>query len=351
MLIGAPLPPLRSDLEMHPFDDEGRPMFMLSDLIGLTTETVAVPAAALFVASLFDGQRTAEAVCGELAKNQVNIPAQEIQALAEDLLANGLLDTPESGVKRVKALEDFRRSTVRPFRADFRGLPEDPIEIGRFLNEFYKHPQGPGALPSGTPAQDAPLGLVAPHIDFFRGGPAYAWAYGELARSRPPDLVVAFGVAHLSPRSPWVLTKKSYGTPYGPMTVDETLYEEFQSALWYDPLDEEWAHAKEHSLEFQALWLKHTWMQETPKWLPVLTSSFEGFCGENAPSAIQSIEEGIGAAPCVTVAPGVFQLDEENKAYIVDQNGADADTILLAAQACPVQAIKVYDENGVQIYP
>ncbi len=59
----------------------------------------------------------------------------------------------------------------------------------------------------------------------------------------------------------------------------------------------------------------------------------------------------IGAAPCVTVAPGVFQLDDENKAYVVDQNGADAETILLAAQACPVQAIKVYDENGVQIYP
>ncbi len=59
----------------------------------------------------------------------------------------------------------------------------------------------------------------------------------------------------------------------------------------------------------------------------------------------------IGAGPCVTVAPGVFQLDEENKAYIVDPNGADAETILLAAQACPVLAIFLYDENGKQIYP
>ncbi len=59
----------------------------------------------------------------------------------------------------------------------------------------------------------------------------------------------------------------------------------------------------------------------------------------------------IGAAPCVTIAPGVFQLDEENKAYIVDQNGADAETILLAAQSCPVQAIIVYDDEGKQIYP
>lgn len=59
----------------------------------------------------------------------------------------------------------------------------------------------------------------------------------------------------------------------------------------------------------------------------------------------------IGAAPCVTVAPGVFQLDEENKAYVVDPNGADAETILLAAQSCPVQAIILHDEEGNQIYP
>jgi len=59
----------------------------------------------------------------------------------------------------------------------------------------------------------------------------------------------------------------------------------------------------------------------------------------------------IGAAPCVTVAPGVFQLDEDNLAYVVDPKGADDDTILLAAQACPVQAIPLYDDAGNQIYP
>lgn len=59
----------------------------------------------------------------------------------------------------------------------------------------------------------------------------------------------------------------------------------------------------------------------------------------------------IGAAPCVTVAPGVFQLDNEGKAAVLDANGADADTILLAAQSCPVQAIKLFDENGDRVYP
>lgn len=59
----------------------------------------------------------------------------------------------------------------------------------------------------------------------------------------------------------------------------------------------------------------------------------------------------IGAAPCVTIAPGVFQLDEENKAYVVNQKGADDETIMLGAQSCPVQAIIVFDEEGNQIYP
>jgi ferredoxin len=59
----------------------------------------------------------------------------------------------------------------------------------------------------------------------------------------------------------------------------------------------------------------------------------------------------IGAAPCVTIAPGVFRLDNENKACVIDAHAADDDTILLAAQSCPVQAISLFDENGNRIYP
>ena len=59
----------------------------------------------------------------------------------------------------------------------------------------------------------------------------------------------------------------------------------------------------------------------------------------------------IGAATCVTIAPGVFQMDEENKAYLVDMEGTDAETILLAAESCPTKAIFLYDEEGKQVYP
>lgn len=59
----------------------------------------------------------------------------------------------------------------------------------------------------------------------------------------------------------------------------------------------------------------------------------------------------IGAAPCVAVAPKVFALDKDNKSYVIDEKGADDETILLAAKSCPVKAIFLFDENGRQIYP
>lgn len=59
----------------------------------------------------------------------------------------------------------------------------------------------------------------------------------------------------------------------------------------------------------------------------------------------------IGAATCVTIAPGTFQMDAENKAILVNLEGNDAETILMAAESCPTKAIFLYDEEGNQVYP
>lgn len=59
----------------------------------------------------------------------------------------------------------------------------------------------------------------------------------------------------------------------------------------------------------------------------------------------------IGAASCIAVAPGVFELDSENKAVVYSDKGADDETILLAAKSCPTQAILIFDEDGNQVYP
>lgn len=59
----------------------------------------------------------------------------------------------------------------------------------------------------------------------------------------------------------------------------------------------------------------------------------------------------IGAASCVAIAPGTFQLDSENKAVVYNEKGDNDETILLAAKSCPTRAILVFDEKGNQLYP
>ena len=68
---------------------------------------------------------------------------------------------------------------------------------------------------------------------------------------------------------------------------------------------------------------------------------------------IVSIDQGrcIGAANCVHIAPTVFQLDEENIAYLVDPTSADDQTILEAAESCPTNAIYLDTEDGKPVYP
>jgi ferredoxin len=58
----------------------------------------------------------------------------------------------------------------------------------------------------------------------------------------------------------------------------------------------------------------------------------------------------IGSGDCVDTAPDVFQLDDEDKAVVVDPDGAPLDDILTAASNCPVSAIFVVGEEG-DLYP
>lgn len=63
-------------------------------------------------------------------------------------------------------------------------------------------------------------------------------------------------------------------------------------------------------------------------------------------------EKCIAAASCTFIAPAVFQLDEENLAKVISQDGADDDTKLLAAQSCPTAAIRVIDTTtDTQVWP
>jgi ferredoxin len=58
----------------------------------------------------------------------------------------------------------------------------------------------------------------------------------------------------------------------------------------------------------------------------------------------------VGFGECVKTAPGVFRLDDfANQSSVVDPSGADEETVLQAAKACPVSAISLYDVTGRRV--
>lgn len=59
----------------------------------------------------------------------------------------------------------------------------------------------------------------------------------------------------------------------------------------------------------------------------------------------------VGFEDCVTEAPGAFRLDDEGIATFDAPESADATNLLVACAACPVDAIRVLDEQGRQIVP
>ena len=51
----------------------------------------------------------------------------------------------------------------------------------------------------------------------------------------------------------------------------------------------------------------------------------------------------MGSGNCSFWAPGVFDLDDDGIAIVLDPTAAPDDKIVLAAQGCPTQAIAVFD--------
>ncbi len=58
-----------------------------------------------------------------------------------------------------------------------------------------------------------------------------------------------------------------------------------------------------------------------------------------------------GVSNCVVIAPTVFELDEENKAIVLEPGSVEEKTLWEAAESCPTHAIIKEDDEGNQLYP
>lgn len=63
-------------------------------------------------------------------------------------------------------------------------------------------------------------------------------------------------------------------------------------------------------------------------------------------------EQCIGDGICVNEAPQTFELDDEQKAYVLEGDGDELECIIAAASCCPMDIITIENKaTGERIYP
>jgi AmmeMemoRadiSam system protein B len=265
-------------VEAFPAAVDGRDVICLRDPSGLTEAVLTVPRPVVAILALLDGTRSMRDVQADIMRaHGTLVPSAQLEALVETLDRHLFLEGPRCEAERARQAAAFHESPTRPAVHAGRAYAGDAGSLAAQLDACFAPPEGPGPVgPAGPPRL---RGLIAPHIDFHRGGPAYAWAYKAVAEACDADCFIVFGTAHAGlDGHPFAATAKPYDTPFGPLPVDGEVLEAIRRRAPGDLFGAELAHRAEHSIEFQAVCLRYLFRTRDDVRIVPLLASFVHEC-------------------------------------------------------------------------
>ena len=282
-------PRLRA-LEAFPIQQDGQRAVGLRDPARFTDQVAVLPVPLLDIVSLFDGEHSLDEI-REIVSRRHGVPLTraEIGAVAERLDEGGFLDSPSFAARRSRIEAEYAARLERPAAHAGGAYAGEAAALRTQIEGFFRSPLGPGEespvvvsgfdlrSPQGATSVTgrSPLrGLLAPHIDFHRGGPTYAWAYREVLRRSDADCFVILGTCHAGMVDPFASTRKAYDTPLGPAPVDRDVLDALGQRYGHDLLASEGAHRVEHSIEFQAVMLRWALGERRPFTVVPILASF-----------------------------------------------------------------------------
>ncbi len=259
-------------IEVFPGRDGERAVICLRDPQEFNDRVMSVSATAGVILECLDGQHTLPEIQRHVSQAigqpvSVAVIQNFIRQLDEALL----LDSPRFAAHLAEQLAAFRGAPARPAAHAGHSYPATATGIRRSFAHHLRPPRGPGR--DGHTSTKPPVALVIPHIDLRVGGPAYAWAYAQLGRTPPVDTFVVLGVAHGPTNHRFVGTRKSFATPLGVLETDVEFMDALAGRLPFDLFADELAHRREHSIEFQVVYLQHALAQPC-RIAPILAGSF-----------------------------------------------------------------------------
>lgn len=285
------LPALRN-IDAFPFRHEGQQMMCLRDPEGVTEAQLFLTPAAFFIACQLDGYCDVAEVQAAFARQfggQI-LARQQVREVVEALDEHGFLLTERYAVLCRRIEDAFSYAEVRPAYLAGKSYPDQAAQLRTFLDTFFTQEDSLWEAPVGSPVTGGSARcLIAPHIDFHRGGHAYAHGYRHFARLQRPETVIIFGVAHAAPPVPFLLTKKHFATPFGTLQTDQNIVQRLAATCSWDPYAYEIIHRTEHSIEFQAVMLAYLYGTSV-KIVPILCGLFGPGEDAEAPSEVNGIK-------------------------------------------------------------
>ena len=262
-------PRARHDLEFIPFDHEGRQMILVRDRLGIVPYGTGVPPGLLPILALMDGLRSLDDLAREITALQGGraVSREDVQSVLAELDQAGLLDTERYQAAKAQAAADFAARDTRGAVFAGQAYPDTPQLLSPYLDAVLNLAPAGSPLPAGRL-----VGVIAPHIDPEAGKAAYAAAYAPL-RGLSPRRVIVLGVGHQIIRGLYSLTDKAYATPLGDVPADAAAVDKLRRAGGKAVDPSELQHRDEHSVEFQAVFLRHVLGDAPFSIVPILCGS------------------------------------------------------------------------------
>jgi AmmeMemoRadiSam system protein B len=283
---------------------------MLRDTEGIAPGAMVVPMAWSAALARFDGKRSIDEIARDAFRASGNpVDAADIARLAEDLEHAWMLDSPRFQARRREVVRAFNASAVRPAAHAGGAYHGDRRKLAAFIDQRCLAPARASGAASTSPRPSTParmVGLCAPHMDLWRAAVGYGHAYAALATAlaRPEhasiDTFVLLGTSHALMRKPYAVCAKTFATPLGALDPDREILAELSDLSSFDVHADQYLHKNEHSIEFQAVFLRHLIGERPAAIVPILCGLSESQArrrdpaeDERAESFLQALGEAI----------------------------------------------------------
>jgi len=241
--------PRMRPIEAFPVPRREGTVYCFRDPGGGSEEILFLSETEAWIASRLDGTRDIGDIQVELCRMSGEIvPRERIASVIDRMEAACFLDSPAYRERLRIQEETFHRLAKRPAAHAGISYEADPESLAVWIDQTV------AAADSRAPA-NPPRGLVAPHIDPHRGAAAYGSAYRAIRGSQARRIVI-LGISHSGGEIPFATIDKDFEIPLGDCAVDREFLEDLHAGLPFDPLSGRLLHRKEHSIEFQAIFLR-----------------------------------------------------------------------------------------------